>query len=950
MMAGRTATGLTTSRRGLAGWIAGAGITAMAPAGTAMAGRAALTLPEGCTVEWRRNPLGIDTRRPRFRWTLQSAPEQHDVRQAGFRIRVFAQAGAGKPVGTVVFDTGFVRSDTLAWTSPRDLPLVSQAGYEWRLALHDGTAFGPEVIAGMFVTGILDPDGWRAGWIAAQPDGAAPSDLETACKRATGSVMPLFRHDFAVPSAMTAAYLSIAGLGHHACLLNGRSVQGDDLSGGWTDFATSVLYDTYDVTALLKSGSNAIAVMLGNGFFNVEDVAGRYTKLARSSGPPRLIAQLRIVLADGREQLVASSADWRARPGPITYSSIYGGEDFDARRVGNDWSVAATTTGWTGAHQVAGPGGRLVANGVPTVTRTDRLTGTSMPQLGNGNLRHDFGINFAGRPRITLRRLRPGQVVTLWPGELLLADGSIDQQSMTELRPGRNGLYFRYIARGDAEETWEPRFTYTGFRYMEIEGIAADQLVEVEGCVLHADLARTGSFDCSDPRLVAVHKLIERALVSNMTSVLTDCPHREKLGWLEQIYLNAATVNINRNAVTLYEKMAGDMRAAQRSDGMVPSIAPEYAKFLNEDGTDSPFRDSPEWGSAIILGPWTVYRSYGDTGILRQNWAAMVRYVDYLAGRAKDGLVAYGLGDWFDIGPRPSGVAQLTSLEMTGTATLFANLDAMAQMAKILGKDAEARGFAARASATRATINARLYHPASGNYDRGSQAANAMALALGLAPASDRAHILANLIAAIRVTNNHVTAGDIGFHYVVRALIDAQRGDVLYDMLTRTDAPSYLAQIEAGATALTEAWDSTRGKSQNHFMLGHIEQWFYGGLAGLNLDFSRQNGPPILLAPQYISGITAVSASLQSVLGKIECCWRAGRGRMQISAALPSGCSAHLKLPVPRRYIISGSLPLDHDRNVAVVEEDSGYTVLKMGSGAYNFHVPIPGSTYSKFG
>ncbi|HEX8445764.1 MAG TPA: family 78 glycoside hydrolase catalytic domain [Sphingomonas sp.] len=933
---------LPTNRREAGKLLVGASVAAaISPAGAARVGRARLTLRRA-TVEWLHDPCGIDTRRPRFRWILAAAKGARNLRQGGFRIRLFAGAGAGVAPGTVVFDTGFVRSDALAWRPSHDLPLVSQAAYEWRITIHDaGAGSTAETVAGRFTTGLIHPGPWQAAWISAEPDGTAPTQEVADRQRAQGRVMPLFRHDFRVPGNIRAAYLAIAGLGHHACFLNGVEVQPGGLSGGWTDFTRYVIYDNHDVTALLRSGANAIAVMLGNGFFAVENVAGRYAKLWRSNGPLRLIARLRIILADGSEQVVTSGPAWRTRAGPVTFSSIYGGEDCDARRIARDWATGSMGPEWTRAHEIAGPGGALVTNGVPPVSRARRITPTGVQRLANGNLRYDFGVNFAGRPRIVLRRARAGQTITLWPGELLMPDGTVDQRSMTGQRDGRDGIYFRYVARGDAEEIWEPRFTYTGYRYLEVEGAAADQIVSLEGCVLHAGLARTGHFACADPRLVEVHALIEQALVSNLASVVTDCPHREKLGWLEQIYLNATTVTLNRDAVTLYEKMVRDMRGTQQPNGMVPSIAPEYVKFLNGDGSDTAFRDSPEWGTAIVLGPWSVYRTYGDAGILRENWAAMVRYARYLAGRAQEGLIAYGLGDWFDIGPKPSGPAQLTSLAMTGTATLYADLDAMARIAAILGRADAARDFAERAAAVRTTINTKLYDPVQARYDRGSQAANAMALALGIAPPADRPRVLANLIAAIRERDDHVSAGDIGFHYVVRALNAEGRGDVLYDLLKRTDAPSYLAQIASGATALTEAWNGDPANSQNHFMLGHIEQWFYGGLGGLDIDFARRDGPPIMIAPQPVSGLASAKAAFDSAVGTVACDWAVARKRLRVAVEIPAGATARVRLPVTDvEPVREGGVPLSRIVGLRAVDVRGSGLAFDVGSGSYAFETP----------
>lgn len=379
--------------------------------------------------------------------------------------------------------------------------------------------------------------------------------------------------------------------------------------------------------------------------------------------------------------------------------------------------------------------------------------------------------------------------------------------------------------------------------------------------------------------------------------MLTDCPHREKLGWLEQTYLNADTVYYNEGAVTLYEKMMRDMMDSQLPDGMVPAIAPEYVAFLNADGTDSAFRDSPEWGAAIVLSPWATYRYTGDRRILETGYPAMRRYADYLGTRAREGIIDYGLGDWYDVGPKPPGESQLTSKALTATATYCELLLTLARIARLLGHLGDARRFARRAVASKRALNTHLFHPGTSQYDRGSQTANAMPLAIGLAPRARREAVLENLVTDIRAHGNHVTAGDVGFHYVVLALMQNGRGDVLYDILTRTDPPSYGYQLARGATALTESWNADPDKSQNHFMLGHAETWLYGGLAGIRIDMSRPGAERIRIAPQAVDGIQAASARYRSALGEVAVSWHKEQGRLHLEVEIPAGAAATVEIP-----------------------------------------------------
>jgi hypothetical protein len=333
------------------------------------------------------------------------------------------------------------------------------------------------------------------------------------------------------------------------------------------------------------------------------------------------------------------------------------------------------------------------------------------------------------------------------------------------------------------------------------------------------------------------------------------------------------------------------MGDTQTADGLVPDIAPEYVVF--EDG----FRDSPEWGSAVVLDPWLAFRHYGDRRNMALHYGEMKRYVDYLGRKAAGGLVSHGLGDWYDIGRNPPGKAQLTSIETTATATYYQDLTSLARMARLLNKPDDAAALDATAGAVRDAFQARLYHPESGDYDRGSQTANAMPLALGMVPEELRARVLGRLVDDIRAHGNHTTAGDVGFHYVIQALAEGGRSDVIYDMLSNPQPPSYAAQLARGATALTEAWDASPRSSQNHFMLGHAEEWFYRYLAGIDFDLSRAPGEQIVLRPTPVGDVTAAKATLDSPLGKIALAWKLEHGKLIVDAEVPPNTKAKVLLP-----------------------------------------------------
>lgn len=883
-------------------------------------------------VEWRIDPVGIDTSRPRFRWRLQCS-NARPPRQAAFRLRVIADAG-GERRGEEVADSGWVRSGAGQWRPAKAIPLRSHARYSWQLAIRtpDG-AQTPFVPAGSFVTGILGTGVWQARWIAARPDqdGAQKAVEWRRPMTAKAEPMPLLRGQFDEARPVRAAFLSVIGLGQYWLAINGAAINEGELSPAWSDFARTLYYDTYDVTAHLSPGRTIISAMLGNGFFNVEGIVGRYTKFVGSYGSPRLLLQLRMIFANGEERIFCSDEDWSWAPGPIVFSSIYGGEDHDARRHPPAWLKSPERPeGFAPVTVVPPLAGRLIASPLPPMKVVRQLGPPAISEPVPDVLVADFGINFAGRPKVTLQGLARGQAVTMKPGELLGQDGQIDQRSATGTRtPGYNGIAFSYTASGAAGgEQWAPRFSYTGFRYLQLEGVRREQIKALSGEMMHLAVQRSGRFTCSDDGLVRIHKVIEQAFLSNLASVLTDCPHREKLGWLEQAYLNAPTAFYNRDCAALYEKIAADMRDAQLDTGMVPSIAPEFVAFVRRDGSDTPFRDSPEWGCAMVLAPWAAYRFYGDAAILADNYAAMGRYASYLEGRAVDGIVDYGLGDWFDVGPARPGPAQLTSKAFTGSATLQAVMAAMARVARILSRPSDAAAYRRKAANVAAAINRRFFDSTRGTYDRGSQAAQAMALSLGIAPPEAGPAVLARLIADIEARRHHVSAGDVGFHYVVDALTRAGRAETLYAMLKRPDPPSYGAQIARGATALTEAWDADPGSSQNHFMLGHAEAWLFGGLGGINVDFSNGEAP-LRLAPQPVGGVEWSDVSLTTVLGEVRCAWRQSSDSVSVDAEIPAGGAADMILPVAFRRSAGSTL------------EKVGSRSIRLEAGRHRFSLPI---------
>jgi hypothetical protein len=917
------------TRRQTLGVIAAAAGLAGAPEAMA-AGGGALGVVR-LRLDRRRQATGVINPRPRFSWNLVARdPRRRGLVQNACHV-VVERADGGAPV----FDSGKIAATAMNFTPAAPLGLAPQTPYVWRVRVWD-----PDGVASAWsapeplVTGVEGD--WRGGWIAAQADGAITGPAGGPDGPAAPAYeSPLLRRAFHLDKPVRSAVLSLSGLGCYALSVNGAPASDALMNPGWTDYDKTVLYNTLDVTALLRAGDNVLGVRLAGGMYDIQQRQGRYSKFVGSYGAPKLIAQLRVVHTDGTETWVVSDEAWRAHAGPTTFSSIYGGEDEDARLEPAGWdSPGGSIAGWSPVIATKAPKGALKPQATPGLKAFETFTPIAITEPAPGVFVFDLGQNFAGRPVLSVRG-PAGATVRIKPAELLGPNGRADQTSMTGGDDDR--ISFNYtLGPAAGGQVWRPRFSYTGFRYLEVEnavpvgkGQGGAELITLAGEVLHADLEPVGEFSSDDILLNRIHGLIRRAVLSNSATVLTDCPHREKLGWLEQTYLNAATVFYNLDALPLYAKTTADMADSQRPNGMVPSIAPELVHFVDEAGHDTDFRDSPEWGSAVVQSPWAAFRFTGDRALLEAGYPAMRRYAAYLAGRAKDGVLDFGLGDWYDRGPAPPGPAQLTSRAFTATATWFADLTILARIADLLGRGDEAAAYRAQAGAVKATINAR-FRDAAGRYDRGSQTADAMALALGLVPDGARSAVLGALIADIRGRNNHVSAGDIGFHFVVRALSEAGRGDVLLAMLSRPDAPSYAAQLTAGATALTEAWDANPKESQNHFMLGHAEAWLFGGLGGVDIDFARGEADAVLIAPQPMAAVGGTRVSYRSALGEIRAAWRIAGGLLHLDVEIPPGASARVRLP--------GGDVMERGKPLKDLERrGDGAVEVRIGSGVYAF-------------
>ena len=885
-----------------------------------MAAGAALT-PVNLRCDYAVDPLGVDSGNPRLFWQL--AGHERGQQQSAYQVLVASSPKELARDHGDVWDSGRVVSDESIQIPCPAGRLASSQQVFWKVRVWDenGRPSGWSRPA-TWTMGLLHAEDWQAKWI-----GALDTNLPSL----------LLRHEFPVKSGLQRALVHVCGLGQYELTLNGKKVGADFLSPGWTKYDRTCLYDTYDITASVSRGPNAAGLELGNGMYRVTG-GGRFTKFKGSFGTQKAIAQIRLEYADGSVALIGTDERWRLAPGPVTFSSIYGGEDFDARRVPTGWNQPGfDDSKWSPALVDHGPAGELrgLSCAAPPLREFEIHRPVATRQLTNGDVVFDLGQNASHVPKISVAG-PAGSQVRLIPAELVDADGAVNQTSMGAGRRGT--LWCEFTKATDRVETWSPKFFYVGCRYVQVyftpatPGGPLPKIKSLAGAVVSSASEPVGEFACSNDLFNRIRQLVRWAQRSNMVSLLTDCPHREKLGWLEEDHLNGPALRYEFDLARLFTKTMNDIADSQLTNGLVPTTAPEYTIF--RDKTDinhlrNNFGDSPEWSASFILVPWQQYEFDGDLHLFRTHYAAMKHYVAYLGSRAENHLVNYGLGDWYDVGPKKPGVSQLTPVALTATAFYYENVKIMAQAAALIGQADDAREFSALAENIRTAFNAAFYHSAAGSYATGSQCANAIPLVMGLCEPTNRAAVLDALVRDVRAHGNALTAGDVGYRYLLRALADGGRSDVIFDLNNQTNQPGYGLQLAKGKTSLTEAWDG--GSSQNHFMLGQIQEWFYHDLAGIQ---SGGNGfKHIIIAPQPVGDVTWAKASYHSVRGQIVSHWQRDGGRFTLAITIPANTTATVYVPVQSGATTAATA----SPGAKLLRTENGCAVFATSSGDYTF-------------
>jgi len=879
--------------------------------------------------EYNTNPLGIDVLQPRLSWQIADA--ERGWLQSAYQIRVARSLAELSKDAGLVWDSGKVLSEESLHREYAGPALQSGARYYWQVRVWDGQGRVSAWSApAWWEMGLLTPADWQASWIEA--------DLTEDAKKS--NPCPMLRREFAVRGEVKSARAYVTSHGLYEMYLNGERVGDQVLTPGWTSYDHHIQYQTYDVTALLRRGNNAAAVLLGDGWYrgNLGFSGQRNTygtKLA-------LLVQINVSLADGSSQTIVSDSGWKSATGPVLMSDIYDGETYDARLEKDGWrSPGYQDSSWGAVRIAEYPKNNLVAPAGPPVRRIQELRPERILTTPSGETVVDMGQNMVGW--IRLKAGGPaGTAVTLRHAEVLSKDGKFYTDN---LRAAKQTV--TYTLRGTGTEVFEPHFTFQGFRYVLVQGFPGQLALDnLTGIVVHSDIAPAGTFDCSEPLINQLQHNIQWGQKGNFVDVPTDCPQRdERLGWTGDAQAFARTACFNAHAADFYTKWLKDVAADQKASGAIPHVIPNVLQRLDPKANAA----SAGWADAAVIVPWTVYLSYGDRRILERQYASMKGWVDYMAGRAGDSFFwnnDFTYGDWLAFASTSSDYpGATTDKDLVSQAYFARSTDLLQKTAAVLGKKEDAERYAALLARVKQAFNAEFV-TSTGRLASNTQTAYSLALAFDLLPENLRSQAAGRLAGDVRKFK-HITTGFLGAPLICRVLSNYGYLQEAFMLLTRKQYPSWLYPVTQGATTIWERWDGIKPdgsfqdagmNSLNHYAYGAIGEWLYSVVAGLEIDPEKPGYRHTIVQPNPGGGLTHARATHQSMYGTVVAGWDLKDGIMHVSIDVPANTSATTRLPQAQLEDVRESgQSLSAVQGIIRTSQDGKTAVIEVGSGKYEF-------------
>ena len=905
---------------------------------------AAAILVNAIKTENTTNPLGIDTLHPRFRWLLESSARGQ--LQTAYQILVASsleklQAGTGDK-----WDSGRVASDNLVEVPYEGKNLSSSERCYWKVRIWDRNGRSSLYSEpSFFEMGLLRPADWQGKWIESDK----------------GISSPLLRKEFNLDGATRRARVYISGIGYYELYINGKKV-GDRVLEPASSYynndqpfklRTRVIYATYDVTNLLHRGTNAIGVILGNGWYSAEnDVAPAPVGRSPYGDRPRLILQMNAETSSGETRSIFSDTSWRTHPGPITYNDIFHGETYDARLEQHGWDTPGFNGGsWSSAALAESPSGVLISEMLPPERVVETIQPVKLlvpkdPEGFWGTYVYDFGQLFSGWVRIKLSG-PPGTKVTLKYGSRIFPeDNTLDNRS--NMMPGGEARQTdTYILKGDCVETWEPRFTLHGFRYVEVRGSSDLPAVEsIEGRLVRSDIDSTGSFVSSNDLINKIHENIRWTFMSSFQGILQDAADRsERQAWLGDPSFVAEDYIYNFDMEAFWEKWLDDIQDTQKENGYIPFVSPIHWR----DGMNT-YLMWPCWKSTYPLLTWYLYQYYGDKRVLEAHYPSLKKLIDSLSASSKDYIISEGLGDHME--PQSNGYTHFSPLHtpaaVTSTAYYYYETWIVAQMAEILGQTEDAKKYSALAESIKEAFNRIFFDSATGEYSTGSQTSNALPLYLDMVPEKNVQEVVKHLVDDIvEKHSGHLSTGIIGSNALAQTLPQHGATEVEYEIATQTTYPSLGYQITEGATAVCETYECSPWLSQNMKMFGSVDKFFYRNLAGISPAVPGYKRA--IIKPQPVADLRSAMATEQTVRGPITVSWIRGDTSLGLKVSIPAGMEADVSIPklgMMNLSIVEGGRTVWSDNKyiggadgISGANDARDSIVLYVGSGSYDFEM-----------
>jgi len=876
------------------------------------------------TCEYRVNPLGIDVKKPRVSWQIEST--KRNTMQVAYQVQVsLSENNFNVPH----WDTGSIDSDQSIHIDYEGPELTSCTRYYYRVKVWDN--YGRESAwseVNWWETALFETKDWKAKWIT--PD---QEELDPASEPAF-----LLRKEFALKNGIESARIYATGLGLYEISLNGKRVGSDLLTPGWTSYSQRIQYQTYDVTSQLNDRENAIGIMVADGWYK-----GNLAWEGKSNiyGEKRVVLlQLIVRYQDGTEEVIITDESWKSSTGPILYSEIYHGESYDARLEKEGWSNQSfDETDWKNVQVNHIPLTKLVAQENNPTRVTEILKPQSVFITPAGDTVLDMGQNMVGRMRFTVDA-PAGTKITLSHAEILDKEGNI---YFGNLRSAKQKV--EYITKGKGPETYAPYFTFQGFRYVKVEGYPDQEydhlLNSFVGEVIHTDMTPTGEFECSNPMVNQLQQNIQWGQRGNFVDVPTDCPQRdERLGWTGDAQVFIRTALFNYHGGQFFTKWLRDLEADQLPDGGVPFVIPNVI-----DG-----HSSAAWGDAAVICPWTVYLSYGDKRILEQQYTSMKAWVEYIRAQGENEFAwntGFHYGDWLALDAKENSYFGATPNELVATAFYAYSTQLLRDTAIVLNKAEDVEVYTGLLNQIKKYYREEFVTPL-GRLAVSTQTAHVLTLMFDLVEGQIKERVAHDLNDMILDNDYHLQTGFVGTPYLNLTLSDNGYHETAMKLLLQESYPSWLYPVTKGATTIWEHWDGIKEdgsfwnddmNSFNHYAYGAIGDWMYRVVAGLDMDESEPAYKKIIIQPT-IGGreMTYARATHQSMYGRIISSWNITQEEVSVEVEVPVNTTAQIILPHARLEAIKENgvyiSEVEGVLEITTIKED---VCLVVGSGSYHF-------------